>query len=196
MGVFVGGVNPGSAGEAAGVKERDVILSVDGKDVNTSNQLQTIIASKNPGESVTLKIFRGGKTIEKRVILKPRDEAEEAVAANDQKDETDDPAPTGSNATLEFDNLGMTVKNLDAKTKKDYAVESGILIASVEPLGEASRRFLRASDVIVSVGDQALTSVTQFEKIIKAKKGGDALLMRVKGADKSMRFVAIEVPSK
>jgi serine protease Do len=196
MGVFVGQVNAGSAGEAAGVKERDIILSVDGKEVNTSNQLQTIIASKNPGESVTLKIFRGGKTIEKKVILKPRDEAEEAVASNDQRDDGDEPTPTSSNSTLELDNLGMTVKNLDAKAKKDYAVESGIMITSVEPLGEAGRRFLRASDVIVSVGDQAVSSVAQFEKIIKAKRGGDALLMRVKGADKSMRFVAIEVPAK
>jgi serine protease Do len=194
MGVFVGQVEPGSAGEAAGVKDRDIILTVDGKEVNTSNQLQTIVASKYPGESVTLKIFRGGKTIEKKVVLKPRDEAEDAIASNDQKDETDEPTATSSKATLELDNLGMTVKNLDAKTKKDYGVENGIIVASVEPLSEANKRQLRASDVIVSVGDQPITSITQFEKLIKAQKAGDALLMRVKGADKSMRFIAIEVP--
>jgi S1-C subfamily serine protease len=90
----------------------------------------------------------------------------------------------------------MTVKNLDAKTKRDYGVESGIIVASVEPLSEANRRQIRASDVIISVGDQAVTSITQFEKLIKGRKSGDALLMRVKGADKSMRFVAIEIPSK
>ena len=196
MGVFVGQVERGSAGEAAGVKDGDVILTVDGKDVNTSNQLQTIVASKYPGESVTLKIFRGGKTIEKKVVLKPRDEAEQAVASNDPKDETDEPAATDSKATLELDNLGMTVKNLDAKTKKEYGVENGILVASVEPLSEANRRQVRVSDVIVSVGDQPVTSITQFEKMIKARKVGDALLMRVKGADKSMRFVAIEVQGK
>jgi serine protease Do len=196
MGVFVGQVGAGSAGEAAGVKDGDIILTVDGKEVNTSNQLQTIIASKYPGESVTLKIFRAGKTLEKKVVLKPRDEAEEAVASNDQKEDTDEPSPTSSKSTLELDNLGMTVKNLDTKTKKDYGVESGIIVASVEPLSEANRRQIRASDVIISVGDQAVTSITQFEKLIKGRKAGDAVLMRVKGADKSMRFVAIEIPTK
>ncbi|MCX6144331.1 MAG: PDZ domain-containing protein, partial [Ignavibacteriales bacterium] len=196
MGVFVQQVTSGSAGEAAGVKAGDIILTVDGKEVNTSNQLQTIIASKYPGESVALIIFRNGKSIEKKVVLKPRDEAEEAIASNDQKDETDEPTATSSKATLELDNLGMTVKNLDAKTKKEYGVESGIIVESVEPLSEANKRQLRASDVIVSVGDQPVTSITQFEKMIKARKVGDALLIRVKGADKSMRFVAIEVPGK
>jgi serine protease Do len=196
MGVFVQQVSSGSAGESAGVKAGDIILTVDGKEVNTSNQLQTIIASKNPGESVTLKIFRGGKNIEKKIVLKPRDEAEEAIASNDQKDDTDEPTTTSSKATLELDNLGMTVKNLDAKTKKEYGVESGIMVESVEPLSEANRRQLRATDVIVSVGDQPVSSITQFEKIVKGKKTGDALLMRVKGTDKSMRFVAIEVPGK
>jgi serine protease Do len=196
MGVFVQQVTSGSAGEAAGVKEGDIILTVDGKEVNTSNQLQTVIASKYPGESVMLKIFRGGKNIEKKVVLKPRDEAEAAIASNDQKEETDEPAATSAKATLDVEGLGMTVKNLDAKSKKDYGVESGIMVESVDPFSEANRRQLRATDVIVSVGDQPVTSISQFEKLIKTKKTGDALLMRVKGADKSMRFVAIEVPAK
>lgn len=195
-GVFVQQVTSGSAGEAAGVKAGDIILTVDGKEVNTSNQLQTIIASKNPGESVTLKIFRGGKDIEKKVVLKPREEAEEAIASNDEKDESVEPATADTKATLELDNLGMTVKNLDAKTKKDYGVDNGIIVESVEPLSEANKRQLHPADVIVSVGEQPVTSISQFDKLIKAKKAGDALLMRVKGADKTMRFVAIELPGK
>jgi serine protease Do len=196
MGVFVQQVSSGSAGEAAGVKAGDIILDIDGKDVNTSNQLQTIIASKNPGDSVTLKIFRGGKQIEKKVVLKPRDEAEEAIAANDQKDDGDEATTSSAKSSLELDNLGMTVKNLDSKAKKDYGVDNGVMVTGVEPLSEANKRQLRTSDVIVSVGDQQVTSISEFEKLIKSKKAGDAVLMRVKGADKSMRFVAIQIPGK
>lgn len=195
-GVFVQQVNSGSAGEAAGVKAGDIILSVDGKEVNTSNQLQTIVASKYPGDIVTLKIFRDGKMIEKKVTLKSREEAEQTVASNQPKEDTDEPTGTSSKSTLELESLGMTVSNLDAKTKKDYGVESGILVESVEPMSEAYNRFVQPADVIVSVGDQAVTSVSQFDKLLKGKKPGDAVLMRVKGKDKSTRFVAIEVPSK
>ena len=195
-GVFVQQVIAGGAGETAGVKAGDIILTVDGKEVNTSNQLQTIIASKYPGEIVTLKIFRDGKTIEKKVTLKSREAAEEAVASNDQTEESDEPRDVSSKGILKLDDLGMTVRNLDAKTKKEYGVENGIIVDSVEPLSEANKRDVREYDVIISVGDKTVSSVTQFDKLMKSKKAGDAVLMRVKGKDKSTRFVAVEVPGK
>jgi len=195
-GVFVQSVTSKSAGAEAGLKEGDIIFSVDGKEVNTSNQLQTIIASHYPGESVTLKVYRNGKSFDKSVVLKSRDEAEQSVASNDLKDDSDEPTDASSRGTLELDNLGMTVRNLDAKAMKEYGVENGVLVESVEPMSESAKRFLAAGDVIVSVGNQNVASVTQFDKVLKGKKAGDAVLMRVKGKDKSMRYVAIEVPGK
>lgn len=195
-GVFVDNVTGESAGAEAGIKSKDVILSVDGKEVNSPNQLQTIISSKYPGETVILKVYRDGKTIEKKVVLKSRDVAEEAVASNQSREVSDEPTDVSSKGTLELESLGMTVRNLDSKVKKEYGVENGILVENVEPMSESSKRFLAAGDVIVSVGDQNIASVAQFDKVLKGKKAGDAVLMRVKGKDKSMRFVAIEVPGK
>lgn len=195
-GVFVQTVESGSAGEAAGVKEEDIILSVDGKEVNTNNQLQTIIASKYPGESVTLKIFRDGKTIEKKVVLKSRDEREQAVAANEEREQADEATDVSSKNSLDLDELGMTVKNLESKTKKQYGIEHGVLVESVDRLSEAEKRGVRVNDVIVSVGEQTVKSVAQFDQLLKAKKAGEAVLMRIKGPDKSTRFVAIEMPGK
>ncbi len=195
-GVFVQQVNAGSAGEAAGIKGGDIILSVEGKEVNTSNQLQTIVASKYPGETVTLKMLREGKTIEKKVVLKARDDDEDVVAARDTKKERDAPKESIAPARLELEDLGLTVRNLDMKTRKEYDVEGGVLVESVEPLSEAQRRSLLPNDVIVSVGDQSVSSVAQFEQALKKKKPGDAVLMRVKGENKSVRFVAIEIPKK
>jgi S1-C subfamily serine protease len=82
------------------------------------------------------------------------------------------------------------------KTRKEYDVEGGVLVESVEPLSEAQKRSLLPNDVIVSVGDQSVSSVAQFEQALKQKKPGDAVLMRVKGENKSVRFVAIEIPKK
>jgi serine protease Do len=195
-GVFVQSVTSGSAGAEAGLKEGDIILSVDGKEVNTSNQLQTIVASHYPGESVTLNVYRGGKSIEKKVVLKSRDSAEEEVASRNSKDDSDEPTDAGSKGTLELENLGMTVRNLDSKLMKEYGVQNGVLVENVEPMSESNKRGLAASDIIVSVGDQSISSVSQLDKVLKGKKAGDAVLMRVKGKDKTMRFIAIEVPGK
>lgn len=68
-GVWVQEILAGSSAEAAGVKAGDVILSVDGKDVNAVNELQALIAGHKPGDIVKLKIFRDGKTIAKDVTL-------------------------------------------------------------------------------------------------------------------------------
>jgi serine protease Do len=195
-GVFVQTVTAKSGGAEAGIKEGDIIFSVDGKEVNTPNELQTIIASHYPGESVTLKVYRNGKSFDETVTLKSRDEAEKAVASNESKDDSDESADVSSTGTLELDNLGMTVRNLDAKVKKEYGVDNGVLVENVEPMSESNKRGLLASDVIVSVGDQNIVSVAQLDKVLKGKKAGDAVLMRVKGKDKSMRFIAIEVPGK
>jgi serine protease Do len=196
MGVFVQRTTAGGAGEAAGLKAGDIILSVDGKEVSTSNQLQTLIASKYPGEIVILKLYRDGKTMEKKVTLKGREAESEVVADRQQMEESAPERETASPKSVEIESLGMTIRNLDTKTKEKYDVENGVLVESVEPLSEADTRSLRPSDVIVSVGDQPVSSASQFEQILKRKKPGDAVLMRVKGADKTVRFVAIEVPGK
>lgn len=196
-GVLVDQVVEGGAGESAGVKAGDVILTVDGKEVNSPNQLQTLVAAKYPGESVALKIYRDGKTIEKKVVLKAREDEEDTiVSAKDSKKEP--PATKESAATkkLKLENLGIVLRNIDGKVKKDYDVENGVLVESVEPFGEAAKRALRQNDVVLSVGDQPISSVSQFEEILKKKKPGDAILMRVKREDKTVSFVAIEIPSK
>lgn len=193
-GVFVQEVNKGSAGETAGLQAGDIILSVDGKEVNSSNQLQTLVASKYPGESVALKVFRKGKTIDKKVVLKSRDDdAEEVIAARDTRSGRSSPKETAPPTTVKMDNLGITIRNLDAKAKEAYDVEEGVLVESVEPFSEAQRRNLLPNDVILSVGDQSVGSVKELEGILKGKKPGDALLMRVKGENKTTRFVAIEI---
>jgi serine protease Do len=197
MGVFVQRITSGGAGEAAGLKAGDIILSVDGKEVSTSNQLQTMIASKYPGDIVTLKLYRDGKTIEKKVTLKGRDTENELVSA---QQEGDDQSPSeeesASPKSVQIESLGMSIRNLDEKTKEKYDVQNGVIVQSVEPFGEAASRFLQPSDVIVSVGDQPVSSTGDFERILKGKKAGDAVLLRVKQADKTMKFVAIEVPGK
>ncbi|NDE62093.1 MAG: PDZ domain-containing protein, partial [Cyclobacteriaceae bacterium] len=52
QGVYVGGVNENSAGEEAGLKEGDIIVSLDGKPVNNVANLQELVARKRPGDEV------------------------------------------------------------------------------------------------------------------------------------------------
>jgi membrane-associated protease RseP (regulator of RpoE activity) len=58
-GVLVGAVEDGSPADKAGVRVGDIILSVDGKDVDSSMDLRTALTDKKEGDSVRLEVLRG-----------------------------------------------------------------------------------------------------------------------------------------
>lgn len=70
QGVYVGGVNENSAGKEAGLKEGDIIISVDGKAVNNVSMLQEMVARKRPGDKVEVEYIRDGKTSKATATLK------------------------------------------------------------------------------------------------------------------------------
>jgi serine protease Do len=189
-GVKVRDVSEKSAGEAAGIQAGDIILSVDGKEVNSPNALQTIVASKSPGETVTLKIWRNKKEIETRVTLKAREEDETTTTESSDNDGGD----SESSSTVKIESLGMTIRSLDSKLKSEYKVEKGVYIENVEPFSPAQERGLMKGDVILNIGEKAVGSVEEFKSELKKLNPGDAVMLRVKGVDKKIRFVAIEIP--
>ena len=68
-GVYIAEVVTGSAAEKGGVLEGDVIVAMDGININSSSELQEKIARKNPGDEVTLTVLRNSKRLDLRVKL-------------------------------------------------------------------------------------------------------------------------------
>jgi serine protease Do len=62
-------VNDGMPGAKAGIRVGDVILKVNGRDIQTFDQLKAIVAFKRPGDWLTLSIDRAGEKIELRAQL-------------------------------------------------------------------------------------------------------------------------------
>jgi serine protease Do len=193
-GVWIESVTKDEAGDKAGIEYGDIILSVDGKEVNSSQELQTAIASRHPGVTVTLQVWRNKKLIEKKVVLGSRDQdgGSEAVRTKDEGG-SDNPGQD-ADRSVSVKELGLTISTLDSQTKKRNDVVKGVVVRDIEDLSPAQERGLKKGDVIVDVGDQNVSSPEQFEKTIKKLKPGDAVMLRVKGDDKKLRFVPIEIP--
>jgi S1-C subfamily serine protease len=68
-GAIVTQVQSGSAAGAAGLKTNDVIVKFDGKTINNAGDLVSAIRSRNPGDSVTITVDRGGKTLTLTAVL-------------------------------------------------------------------------------------------------------------------------------
>ncbi len=193
QGVKVRDVNEKSAGEDAGLQSGDIILRVDGKEVNSPNTLQTMVAGKSPGETITLKVWREKREIDKKVILKAREE-DKSVAADENEGENAAAAGEASRHRINIDAFGLTVCSLDAREKKEYKIDKGAYIEAVNPGGIAQERGLLKGDAILAVGEKSIASPEELKTALDKLKSGDAIMLRVKGEDKKIRFVAVEMP--
>lgn len=114
-GVLVGDVIPNSPAEEAGLKQGDVILSVDGQELEGPEDLQQAIAARKAGAEVTLTILRKGKTIEKKAVLGTRKKI--SVDAK--------PAPSIFDANDDRDGKKKPKKDDGKKSKKPAAKKGG-----------------------------------------------------------------------
>jgi serine protease Do len=184
----------GEAAKEAGIKEGDIILTVDNTAVNEPNELQTMIAGKHPGDKVTITLWRDGAKIDKTVKLKARADQKSVSLNSESDDESEN--PTKAPASITYDKLGFSVTKADAKTLKDRNVSNGVLVSNVKQYSEAFNRLLRTNDVVVSVNKETISSVHDFDSVLKAKKPGDAILMRVKSQDGISRFISLMIPKE
>lgn len=192
-GVMVQGTEKDGAAEAGGIKDGDVILTVDGKEVNAPNELQTYIARKHPGDEVTLRIFRDGKAIEKKLSLRSR--KEEKLSARDSESDRDrrDAEPERVSKSLTLENLGLSISSMSAKEKRDAGVESGVIVHDVKRYGEAFNRGINEGDVIIEADKKPVDSPRDIKSLVDKHNPGDALLLRVKRQGTIM-FVAVQIP--
>ena len=193
-GVRVDQVQKGGAGEEAGLKENDVILSVNGQETNESNELQSIIGMHHAGDHVTLHIWRDGKEFDKTVTLKARTDLAENTSSDNSSDQENAQDESGKQ-TATLDNIGISVRTATAEDKDHYHVSNGVVITNVEPASEAYDRGLGRDAVITEAAHQKVKDAGSFEQIIKANEG-KAVGLTVVDSKGDSHFYALRVPSE
>jgi serine protease Do len=190
-GIIIQGLVEGGAASESDLREGDVILEVDNREMNRPNQLQSYIASKTAGTTVTLKVFRDGNVIERKVTLKARDEDSKSEPVVD-KEKGNDKKESGSK-TASFDGIGFSVQNLSDRDKSDFDIDNGVLITKVKPFSKAEDQRLFSGLVIVEADKNKIYNVDDLKDVIESKKGS-AILLKVIDQQGNARFVGIEIP--
>ncbi|MCX7878468.1 MAG: PDZ domain-containing protein, partial [Ignavibacteria bacterium] len=188
-GVLVQSVQKGGGGDDAGLKAGDVILAVDGKEVNASNELQVIINSKRPGDVVKLTIFRDGKTMEKEVTLKPRQDENKETSSVDRKDDSGNRGIS----TRTVKSLGITVSDVPSSVKEKLNISSGAYVTSVDRYSETYQRGIGEGFVIIEANKKKISGPSDLEDAIADKKEGDSVLLKVIDKSGMERIVAVRV---
>lgn len=185
-GVLIGRVEPGTPAEDAGLREGDVILSLDGKEIKSWRDFQVDIGSRKPGDVVQLEIFREGEQLDIEVELGELD-AEEFASNNVDNEEMNDLRET----------LGFSVDNLTNSIRQQLQLNEdvqGVVVTNISGGSPAARQGLQRGDVITRVGDQDVTSPGEFYGAIQnfIDSETDAVLLRVNRQGRNV-FIAIEL---
>jgi serine protease Do len=166
QGALVSAVESKSPAEKAGIKTGDVILAVDGREIENSIDLPRIVGESRPGTQVKLKIWRQGDTKELSASLT------EAPGEKVAKAETGGGKATPSK-------LGVAVRALTEDERKQIESEGGLLVEQAE--GPAKRAGVQAGDVILSFNNQPLKTVDQLRRLVDRSHGSVALLIQREG---------------
>jgi len=192
-GVFVQQVNSGGPAAKAGVQASDIIVGVNGKSIESGDQLVQTISAAQPGSSVELKLLRDGKPME--VSVKIGDRAE-IVADNGSAKES----PEGEEGETTHARLGVNVQNLTDSDREQTGLKTGgVVIASVEPGSFAEDIGLQKGDVLVEINRHHVATAADVRNIMQSAKPGEAMafkLLRNSGGNWNSLFAAGTLQAK
>jgi serine protease Do len=174
-GILVADVLSDSPAEKAGLKTGDVILKLNGEEIADIGSFRNKIAMTAPGTNVELLIMRDGKKQEITVKIGELSEVRAQMSTSDITKK-----------------LGLQVQDLNKETAKLYGVpeSKGIIVTGVAAYSPASMKGIKPGAVILSVDKKPISSVLEFNKILKEADKEKRVLLLLK-EDKYTRFVVL-----
>ncbi len=180
-GVRIDQVIKDSPAEKAGLKPLDIILKLDGKETNKSNEIQNAVALKNPGDEVVLTIFRDGKERDVRVKLGQRDTGKETV-----QEAGDDEMPE----------LGISVIDLDNSVRSELRLgrdDQGVVVSVVTPYSNAADAGIQRGDLITRIEDTQVKSVSDYRKVLRSRPKGKVAIFNIKRENTEL-YAFVKIP--
>jgi len=182
-GALVNKVESGGPADKAGLEKGDVIIQLDGKEVQSSSELRNRIANSTVGSKHDLTVLREGKKKDLTVKL---EELPKDVAQN------------GSEEQTQTQDFGLTLRNLTPDMAQQYnlKVNSGVLVTDVERGSVAAEKGIQPGDVITHIGvDNKIENLDDYHKVMDKHKPGDSVLFSIQRGDNTF-FVGLTIPEE
>jgi S1-C subfamily serine protease len=153
-GVLVGEVQPGGAAELVGIKDNDVILSIDNAKVNSSAELQEQISKHRPGDKITVEIKRDNNRKLYNVTLRNKHGDTEIVKGDNPEDI-----------------FGAKFATVSDREKEELGIRYGVKISELGS-GKFKDAGIKKGFIITEVNKNPVSEVNELQRIIKNSRGG------------------------
>lgn len=157
-GVYVDSVSVTGAAKLAGIRAKDVIISIDGIETETASKLQEIIMRKRPGEKVKITLIRNGN------------EKKELTATLKKQEESTKIVKTENSALLK--DLGIELVPISNEDQKKYNLKNGLKITKLYEGKLKQNTDIREGFVITAVNNKPISTVNSFIEAVASQKGG------------------------
>lgn len=186
-GALIAGVDEKGPAKAAGLDVGDVIVKFNGTAVKASSDLPRIVASTPVGQKVDVVVVRKGDEVTKAVTLGRLEDNEKPTQANLKQPETESAVRQA---------LGLTLSAVTDELRKRYAIkdgQKGVVVTRVDPSSNAADKRIQPGELIVEVGQEAVSTPADVTRRIDAlkKDGRKSVLLLVAAANGDVRFVAL-----
>lgn len=175
-GALITSVLPESPADRAGLLQGDVVVVLDGEEVEDANELRDKVAMLEVGAQVEMEVVREGerRTLEIEIGQRP------------------DFALTPPGVSP----LGLQVIDLTVKLADELGLpdEQGVLITNVVPGSVADRRGLKPGQVILEIGGRLITDVRDYQEAMREADLKKGVLLRFRGRGGAIRFEVLKEP--
>jgi serine protease Do len=212
------GIDDESPAALAKLKEGDIVLALDGREIATTAKLASEIRKRRPGEDVVVKIERDGKPMEVKVKLGeyPENEARRemelkfpglfppgvpgapgpfAAPRKGAKAPRALIAPKGREFSWEQRKfIGVYLDELNKEMSAFFGVKegTGLLVNRLTPKGPAEKAGLKVGDVILKAEGRRVETVSELSEAVQDKKKGDRIKLELL-RDKKSLSIEVEV---
>lgn len=161
-GAFVSQVTAGSSAAKAGVKAGDVIVSMNGKAINSFSALRAEVGSMPVGSKITLGLLRDGKPVTVNLELQQSTQ-------------------TQVDSASVFNGIeGAELSNRGDKQK-------GVVVNIVKPNTPAARIGLKKGDIIIGANQQPVENIAELRKVLDSKPS--VLALNIQRGDASIYLI-------
>jgi serine protease Do len=176
-GVLIGDVVSDGPGDKGGLEAGDIVVRFAGKSVDDMNQLRNRVAATKPGKKVEVEVFRDGKR--KKLDIEIGELESQAFFARGLAGPED---------------LGMQLQNITpdlAARLRLQADEQGVVVTQVEPASVAEKSGIRPGDIVIAVGSDRVTSLSEFREALAKHDLEKGVRLRLK-TEGMQRFVFLK----
>jgi Do/DeqQ family serine protease len=171
-GVLLSQVHPRSPAAQGGLRQGDVVFAIDGFAVDDTNAMRYRVATKRPGDAVSVRYYRDGapRTVSLRVSLPPDDARDESTIS-------------GRNP-LE----GARVANITPALADELQMDlmaNGVVVLAIDDSSSAGRFGFREGDIVRQVNNDRIANVAQLRR---ALDGADAWRITLQRGDQTLNL--------